>query len=260
MPPPGPIESRSARHRSLCPNGHTGLCPRGGAHPLPHGHPPSPQASTSVLPPPEPPPEPIKAVTRLTIPQSRTRISTPSPMPRHSLLDGVTYTIPLEKGRLRPKMVDCFPQGSLSNPGILIRPASPNTPFEFPFPLAFNDPTPFLTDDLNTHRLPVDSVTRVVGLPRVFGLRGDEDSYACITARVNSAAAGSALGSTQSMVDGGANICVTGLLELVVDVEPIYFSRDKDSQVFPGLLLHEEGPPPTDSGRRLRLLPTMLLL
>ncbi len=58
-------------------------------------------------------------------------------------------------------------------------------------------------------------------LPHVFGLRGDEASYARVTARVNSAAAGSASGSTPSMVDGGANICVTGLLELLVDVEPI---------------------------------------
>ncbi len=78
-----------------------------------------------------------------------------------------------------------------------------------------------MTDDLITHRLSMDSVTRVVGLPQVFGLRGDEASYARITARVNSAVAGSALGSTSSMMDGGANICVTGLLELLVDVEPI---------------------------------------
>jgi len=118
-------------------------------------------------------------------------------------------------------MVDCFPQGSLSDPGILIRLASPTAPFEFPFPLAFDDPAPFLTDDLDTHWLPINSITRVVGLPRVFGLRGDKDSYARITARVNSTAAGSALASPSTMMDGSANICVTGLLELLVDVEPI---------------------------------------
>jgi len=61
----------------------------------------------------------------------------------------------------------------------------------------------------------------VVGLPQVFGLRGDEASYARITARVNSAVAGLASGSTLSMMDGGANICITGLLELLVDIEPI---------------------------------------
>ena len=162
-------------------------------------------AHTDVRPPPEPPPavcpppEPIIAATRLTIPQS----------------------LPLEKGRSRPKTVDYFPQGSLSDPGILIHPASPTTPFEFPFPLAFDDPTPFLTDDLNTHWLPMDNVTRVVGLPRVYGLRGDKDSYARVTARVNSTAAGFASVSPWTMMDGGANICVTGLLELLVDVEPI---------------------------------------
>ena len=119
----------------------------------------------------------------------------PSPStPRRSLLDGVMYNIPLEKGRPHPKAVACFPQGSLSDPGILIRPASPTTPFEFPVPMAFNEPTPFMTDDLITHRLPMDSVTRVVGLPQVFGLRGDEASYARITARFNSAVAGSAGG------------------------------------------------------------------
>ena len=125
--------------------------------------------------------EPKITVTRLTIHQSRARVSTPSPTPRRSLLNGVTYNIPLEKGQPHPKTADCIPQGSLSDPIILICPASPTTPFEFPFPMAFNDPTPFMTDDLITHRLPMDSVMRVVGLPRVFGLRGDEASYAHIT-------------------------------------------------------------------------------
>jgi hypothetical protein len=69
--------------------------------------------------------------------------------------------------------------------------------------------------------LPMDSVTRVVGLPRVFGLRGDKDSYARVTARVNSAATGPDEVSPPSMMDGSANICVTGLLELLVDVESI---------------------------------------
>ena len=135
-------------------------------------HPP-PEPPPVVLPPLEPPPDiicdvqhittcdvPNITVTRLTIPQSRTRVSTPSPsMPRRSLLDGVTYNIPLEKGRPHPKAVTCFPQGSLSDPGILICPASPTTPFEFPVTMAINDPTPLMTDDLTTQRLPMDSVT-----------------------------------------------------------------------------------------------------
>jgi hypothetical protein len=203
-----------------------------------------------VLPPPpepppvvRPPPEPIKAATRLTIPQSRVHVSTPSPTPHRSLLDGVTYTIPLEKGRSRTKTVDCFPQGSLSDPGILIHPASPTTPFEFPFRLIFDDPTPLLPDDHDTHRLPMDSITRVVGLPRVYGLRGDKDSYACAAARVNSTAAGLASVSPPTMMDGDATICVTGLLELLVDVEPI-----PPLPISVATKTHEERPPPTDSG------------
>jgi hypothetical protein len=75
---------------------------------------PPPEPPPAVLPPPEPPPEticdePNTTVTRLTIPQSWARVSTPSPTPRRSLLDGVTYNIPLEKGRPHPKTVDCFP-------------------------------------------------------------------------------------------------------------------------------------------------------
>ena len=67
----------------------------------------------------------------------------------------------------------------------------------------------------------MDSVTRVVGLPRVYGLRVDKDSYACAAAWVNSTAAGSASVSPPTMMDGDATICVTGLLELLMDVEPI---------------------------------------
>ena len=125
---------------------------------------PPPEPPPVVLPPPEPPPGPVKAVTRLTIPQSRTRVSTPTPsMPRRSLLDGVTYNIPLEKGRPHPKAVACFPQGSLSDPGILIRPASSTTRFEFPVPMAFNDPTPFMTDDpsLACHKSSAFAVTKL---------------------------------------------------------------------------------------------------
>ena len=77
---------------------------------------------TGIRPPPEPPPivhspsEPIKAFPWLTNPQLCARISTPSPAPHRSLLDGIPYTIPLEKGRSQPEMVTCFPQGSLSDP------------------------------------------------------------------------------------------------------------------------------------------------
>jgi hypothetical protein len=178
---------------------------------------------TDARPPAEPPPKPARNAFRLRIPQSCVRARLPSPTPHRSLLDDVTYVIPLEKGHSppTPNTIDCFPQGSLSNPGILLRPASPTTPFEFPFPWAYDEPSPFPLDDLDSPMLPMDGVTRVVGLPRVFGLCGDEDSYAQVTARVNSTATGSATVPPPSMMDGGANICITGLLELLVDVETI---------------------------------------
>ena len=87
--------------------------------------------------------------------------------------------------------------------------------------MAFDEQPPSLTSDLDTLRLPMDSVTRVIGLPRIFGLRGDKDSYARVTARVNNTSTGSASVSSPSMMDGGANICVIGLLKLLVDVESI---------------------------------------
>jgi hypothetical protein len=64
--------------------------------------------------------------------------------------------------------------------------------------MAFDEPPPSLTSDLDTLQLPMDSVTRVVGLPRVFGLRGDKDSYARVTARDNSTSTGSASVSSLS--------------------------------------------------------------
>jgi hypothetical protein len=89
----------------------------------------------------------------------------------------------------------------------------------------------------------MDSVTRVIGLPWVFSLRGDKSLYVWVAAQVNSAAAGLDQMSPPTKMDGGANICVTGLLELLVDVKSI-----PPRQVFTGLLLHKERSPPTDSG------------
>ena len=82
----------------------------------------------------------------------------------------------------------------------MLRPASPTAPFEFPFSLDKGQISPFPTDAFDAPRLPMDRVTRVVCLPRVFGLKGDSVAYA------------------RSMMDGGANICVTGILGLLVDV------------------------------------------
>jgi hypothetical protein len=65
--------------------------------------------------------------------------------------------------------------------------------------------------------VPMDSVTRVVGLPRVFGLKGDEGSYA----KVMRAACLMDADDNPSLMDGGANICITGVLGLLVDVVSI---------------------------------------
>jgi hypothetical protein len=61
----------------------------------------------------------------------------------------------------------------------------------------------------------MDSITRVVGSPRVFGLRSDGSSYVQVKR------------TARSLIDGGANICLTGNLNLlvdVVDIEPLPIS------------------------------------
>ena len=63
----------------------------------------------------------------------------------------------------------------------------------------------------------MDSVTRVVGLPRVYGLKGDEGSYV----KVMRTAGRLDPRDHPSLMDRGANICITGILGLLVDVEPI---------------------------------------
>ena len=55
----------------------------------------------------------------------------------------------------------------------------------------------------------MDSVTRVIGSPRVFGLKHDSSSYVRIQK------------SLTSLMDAGANICLTGDLHLLVDVVDI---------------------------------------
>jgi hypothetical protein len=102
------------------------------------------------------------------------------------------------------------------DPGLLIRPASPTTPFEFPFNIPHDTPSTGFGDYI-PHGDTMDSVTRVVGLPRVFGLKGDEQSYA----KVTRAALPMDAIDNPSLMDGGANICITGVLSLLVDVVSI---------------------------------------
>jgi hypothetical protein len=69
------------------------------------------------------------------------------------------------------------------------RQRSPSTPFEFPYPLESPphnmSPPTHGRSILQTVALPdfpsvMDSVTRVIGSPRVFGLRHDSSSYVCV--------------------------------------------------------------------------------
>ena len=61
------------------------------------------------------------------------------------------------------------------------------------------------------------SVMCVVGFPRVCGLRGDEGTF--VKVRCSDLPPGNI--ETPSLMDGGANICIAGILELLVDVESI---------------------------------------
>jgi hypothetical protein len=113
-----------------------------------------------------------------------------------------------------------FAQGSLNDPAILIRPASPTTPFEFPFNSHHNTALPLLADEFDRPRIPSEGVQPVVGLPRVVGLHDSTGSYA----RVNHLAYSATTHDTTShpsMMDGGANICVTCVLGLLVDISSI---------------------------------------
>ena len=107
-----------------------------------------------------------------------------------------------------------FPAGSIADEKDITRPSSPSTPFEFPVDDGgaqyFDSVIATLPDIPST----MDSVTRIITSPRVCGLNGDARS------RVQRASAGGDKGFS-SMVDGGANICLTGTLSLLVDTIPI---------------------------------------
>jgi len=119
-------------------------------------------APAGLLPPPQPPPLGTRQVSFAHVP------CRPDPQPTATPL--VSYHIPLDKARPTPVKRDdsFFTPGSLTDPGILVRRASPTTPFEFPFQVAeetywdFNVSGGLPGDTLR------DSVTHVVGLPRVW--------------------------------------------------------------------------------------------
>jgi hypothetical protein len=168
-------------------------------------------------------PEDTPAVPRLPPqppPPQATWISHPqvewAPSPHVWTTQKVEYYIPLDKAWARPRDMteDCIPLGSAANPGILLRLASPSTPFEFPF-----DMTTQMYGDFNiTDGLPLPllkySVLKVIGLPRVCGLAHNND----IVVTAFRTATNYNNVDIRSLIDGGANICITGLLDLLVEV------------------------------------------
>jgi hypothetical protein len=93
----------------------------------------------------------------------------------------------------------------------------PSTPFEFPF-----DTTTQTYGDFNvTDGLPLPllkySVSKAVRLPRVCSLTHNEN----IVVKVLCTATNYDDFNICSLIDGGANICITGLLDLLVKVVSI---------------------------------------
>ena len=92
------------------------------------------------------------------------------------------------------------------------RPLSPNTPFEFPYytPSALRATTADIPDTTQDIFTPSASVIRVVVTPRVFGIKDDSRSSVQV--------------KDWSLMDAGANICLTGdirLLANAIDIPPL---------------------------------------
>jgi hypothetical protein len=75
---------------------------------------------------------------------------------------------------------------------------------------------PRIDEDLLPYK-PMDSMTHVVSLPWVCGLKCVND----MVARVTRLAVASDALNNPSLMDGGANICITGILSLLVDIKTI---------------------------------------
>jgi hypothetical protein len=164
---------------------------------------------------PHPPPQlPPPQATRMTHPQVEW-----APSPHVQTTQKVEYYILMDKAWARPRDMtnNCIPPSSAANPGILLRPASPSTPFEF----LFNITTQTYGDFNITDGMPLPllrySISKLVGLPRVCGLAHDNN----IVVKVLWRAANYNDVDIRSLIDGGANICITGLLDLLVEVVSI---------------------------------------
>ena len=107
------------------------------------------------------------------------------------------------------------PEGSLiyaiiHNPTL---PRSPTSPFEFPLiphmsSLASEPPglSVLIMTTISDFPLVMDSIMCVIGSPRVFSLRDDSQSYVQVRK------------TSSSLIIGGANICLTGDINLLVHV------------------------------------------
>jgi hypothetical protein len=91
---------------------------------------------------------------------------------------------------------------------------SPTTPFDFPFSLRFDAIEQSSLAELPPVPSVSDSIVQVVGYPHVLGLQ--QDSQSSVKIRPSDTPSG--------LVDGGANICATGNLSIlvgVVDIPPL---------------------------------------
>jgi hypothetical protein len=165
-------------------------------------------APAGALPPPQPPPPQTSWLTVAPIP-----CCVDHPCPVTPLVE---YHIPLDKACLIPQeATDYFiPPGLSADPSILLRPASPSTPFEFPFNNAEELYCDFNVSDGLPQPCLMDSATHVVGLPRECGL----SLVADLVVRVSRTTTASKEWDSPPLMDGGANICLTGVLDLLVEV------------------------------------------
>jgi hypothetical protein len=131
----------------------------------------------------------------------------------------VQYNIPLDKACLlqQEELDYMIPPGLLADPGILLRPVSPTTPFEFTFHTAEETYCDFNIPDGLPQPCLMDSVTHVVGLPRVCGLSLDDD----LVVQVSRTTSTTERWDNPLLMDGGANMCITGVLDLLVKVVSI---------------------------------------
>jgi hypothetical protein len=167
------------------------------------------EAPAGVLPPPQPPPLLVTHVMFTT-----TTCHQEPPVRVQSLME---FHFLLDKAQALPTEVEEYclvPLGPLADPSRLLWPAYPTTPFEFPFHIAEEAYCDFNVLDGLPQPCLMDSVTHVVRLPRVCGLSLDDD----LVVPVSRAVTGSDTLDNPSLMDGGANICLTGILDLLVEV------------------------------------------